>query len=132
MLERSESSILGVIPMSLTPGALTFTPDSYQKDQVGYIGVAKTASVKDDIVLSRTLPKPTAVFSGVLRTRLKFVRTLTLTGALTPTGDVIVEVNCSVPVGASDANLDTVKGIVADAVADTDFAKLLKFGQITY
>lgn len=118
--------------MSLTPGALTFTPDSYQKDQVGYIGVLKTASVKDDIILSRTAPKPTAVFSGVLRTRLKFVRTLTLTNALTPTGDVIVEVNCSVPVGASDANLDTVKGIVADAVTDADFAKLLKFGQVTY
>lgn len=118
--------------MSLTPGTDTFTADSFNKDSVGYIGVLKTASVKDDIVLSRVAPKPTSVFSGVLRTRLKLVRTLTLTGALTPTGDVIVEVNASVPVGASSANLDTVKALLAAMVAEADFATLMKDGKISY
>lgn len=118
--------------MSLTPGALTYPPDSYQKDSVGYIGVLKTASVKDDIVLSRVAPKPTSVFSGVLRTRAKLTRTYALTGALTPTGDVIVEVSASVPVGMSATDVATVKGVVADMVTDGDFLTLVRDGKITY
>lgn len=118
--------------MSLTPGALTYTPDSYQKDSVGYIGALKTASVKDDITLSRVLPKPTSVFSGVLRTRAKLVRTYTLTGALTPTGDVIVELNVSIPVGMSPTDIATVKGVVADIAAEADTLTLVRDGKITY
>lgn len=118
--------------MSLTPGVLTYSPDSYQKDSVGYIGVLKTASVKDDISLSRVLPKPTSVFSGVLRTRCKLVRTYALTGALTPTADIIVEVSASVPVGMSAADVATVKGVIADMVTDGDFLTLVRDGKVTY
>jgi hypothetical protein len=118
--------------MSLTPGALTYTPDSYQKDSVGYSGALRTASVKDDITLSRVLPKPTSVFSGVLRTRMKLTRTYTLTGALTPTGDIIAEINVSVPVGMSSTDVQTVKTLIADMTADADFLTLLRDGKITY
>jgi len=118
--------------MSLTPGALTYTPDSYQKDQVGYVGVLKTASVKDDIVVGRTLPKPVSTFSGVLKTRYKLTRTYALTGALTPTGDIIVEVSASVPVGMSSTDVATVKGVIADMVTEADFLTLIRDGKITY
>jgi hypothetical protein len=118
--------------MSLTPGALTYPADSFQKDSVGYIGVLKTATIKDDITFSRVAPKPTSVFSGVLRTRAKLVRTYTLTGALTPTGDVIVEVSASVPVGMAGADIATVKGVVVDMVTDGDFLTLMRDGKITY
>lgn len=118
--------------MSLTPGALTYAADSYQKDSVGYIGALKTASVKDDLTLSRVLPKPTSVFSGVLRTRFKLVRTYNLTGALTPTGDVIVEGNISVPVGMAAGDVATVKGVLADFCGEADVLTLIRDGKITY
>lgn len=76
--------------MSLSINAKTYTADSFQKDIVGYIGTLKTVTVKDDTVLKRTAPKPTTVFSGVGKTSAKLTRTLTLTGALTPTGDAIL------------------------------------------
>lgn len=118
--------------MALTPGAATFTADSYQKDTVGYVGVLKTNTVKDDIVLRRTSPKPTAVFSGVARSGCKFTRTLTLTGALTPTADIIFDVSVSAPVGASDADLTTVIALFAAMVAEADFATLVKTQKISY
>jgi len=118
--------------MSLSPGAATFSPDSYQKDQVGYTGVLKTNTVKDDIVLRRLDPKPTPLFSGVARRGCKFVRTLTLTGALTPTADIIFDVSVSVPVGAASGDLDTVIALFAAMVAEADFASLVKSGKITY
>lgn len=118
--------------MSLTPGAATFTPDSYQKDTVGYIGVLKSNSVKDDIVLRRVAPKPTAVFSGVARSGLKFVRTMTLTGALTPTADLIFDVSVSVPVGVDPTALSTAVALFAAMMAEADFASLVAGGKITY
>lgn len=92
--------------MSLVFNTKTYNADSYQKDSVGYVGVLKTVSVKDDVVLRRTAPKPTSVFSGVGRTSAKLTRTLTLTGALTPTGDAICEISVSVPVGYASADVD--------------------------
>lgn len=118
--------------MSLTPGAATFTADSYQKDSVAYIGVLKTNSVKDDIILRRTSPKPTPVFSGVARSGFKFVRTLTLTGALTPTADAIFDVNVSLPVGAAPADLATITALFAAMCAEADFATLVSSGKIAY
>lgn len=118
--------------MALTPGAATFNSDSFQKDTVGYIGALKTNTVKDDIVLRRVAPKPTAVFSGVARSGLKFTRTLTLTGALTPTADLIFDVSVSAPAGAAGADLDTAIALFAAMVAETDFATLVKTQKISF
>jgi hypothetical protein len=118
--------------MSLTVNAGTYTADSFQKDQVGYIGAAKTVSVKDDVVLKRTQPKPTAVFSGVGRTSAKLTRTLTLTGSLTPTGDAIVEINVSVPVGYTAANVDTLLDDFGAFLASASFKTHVKGQKISY
>jgi len=118
--------------MPLSPGAATFTADSYQKDSVEYIGVLKTNSVKDNITLRRTAPKPTPVFSGVARSGLKFVRTLTLTGALTPTADAIFDLSVSLPVGAAPADLATIIALFAAMVGEADFATLATSGKIAY
>lgn len=122
----------GFLPMSLTPGAATFTADSYQKDSVGYVGVLKTNSVKDDIALRRVHPKPTATFSGVARSGLKFTRTMTLTGALTPTADLIYDVSVSCPVGVDPTALATATALFAAMAAEADFATLVSGGKITY
>jgi hypothetical protein len=107
--------------MSLTPGALTYTANNFEKERVGYIGPANTASVKDVISLGYTPPKPTAVFSGVSRYSWKWTNTRTLTGSLTPTADAIFEVSVSVPVGETGlaALVDAFQAQVSEADFDT-------------
>lgn len=92
--------------MSLTINAKTFTADRYGQDAVGYYGPAHTLSLADDFQLSRVAPKPTSLFSGVARLAAKLTRTFTLTGALTPSANGIVQINVSVPVGAASADID--------------------------
>jgi|SwirhisoilCB1_FD_contig_31_4511968_length_509_multi_2_in_0_out_0_1 hypothetical protein len=118
--------------MSLTFNTKTYTPDSYQQDAVGYIGAAKTTSVKDDFVLRRTKPKPTSTFSGVGRTSAKLTRTLTLTGALTPSGDAIVEISVSVPVGYTAADVDALLNDAGAYLSGADAKTAVKSQKIAY
>jgi hypothetical protein len=119
--------------MSLTVNAGTYNLDSYvSKDQVAYIGPAKTVSVKDDVKLSRTAPKPTVTFSGVGRTSAKLTRTLTLTGSLTPTGDAICQIDVSVPVGYTAANIDTLLNDMGAFLASATFKTHVKSQQINF
>lgn len=92
--------------MPLTVNAKTYTADSFAAGSVSYNGPAKTSSVKDNILLRRTDPKPTATDSGVAHTLCKLTRTNTLTGAKTPTWDMIVKIEVSVPVGSASADID--------------------------
>lgn len=118
--------------MSLTVNAATYNTDSFAANQIGYIGPAKTVSVKDDVKLSRTAPKPTSTFSGVGRTSAKLTRTLSLTGALTPTGDAIVDIQVSVPVGYTAANIDTLLNDMGAFLASASFKTHVKSQQISY
>lgn len=118
--------------MSLSINAKTYTADSYQQNTVGYIGSAKTVSVKDDVVLKRAGPKPTAVFSGVGRTEAKLTRTLTLTGALSPTGDAILSISVSIPVGAASADVDSMLNDMGAFLAAATFKTHVKSQQITF
>lgn len=118
--------------MSLTINAKTYTPDSYGINAVGYVGPAKTVSLKDDVSLKRTSPKPTSVFSGVGRTQAKLTRTLVLTGALTTSGDAILSIDMSAPVGAASADLDAFCADMGAYVASASFKTLIKNLQITY
>lgn len=106
--------------------AKTYTADSHAKDAVVYVGPDKTVSVKDDLKLARTAPKATTTFSGVGRTEAKITRTATLTNALTPTGDGIMSINSSIPVGASDAFIDALSNDMGAYVASATFKALLK------
>jgi hypothetical protein len=118
--------------MSLTFNTKTYSPDSYQQNAVGYIGAAKTVSVKDDLSLKRTAPKATSVFSGVGRSTAKLTRTLTLTGALTTSGDAIVEINVSVPVGYASADVDALLNDTGALLSGADFKTLVKSQKFTY
>jgi hypothetical protein len=118
--------------MSLSVNSKTYTPDSFQKDIVSYIGTGKTASVKDDVRLARTAPKATAVFSGVGRASAKLTRTLTLTSAITALGDAIVDVQVSVPVGFTGADVDTMCDDIGAFVASASFKTLAKNQKISY
>lgn len=118
--------------MTIIFNTKTYTADSFQKDQVGYIGAAKTVTVKDDFKMLRTAPKPTVTFSGVGRTSVKLTRTLTLTGALTPTGDAILEVNVSVPVGYASADVDALLNDMGALVAGADMKTHVKTQKVSY
>jgi hypothetical protein len=118
--------------MSLTINAKTYTADSFQSNLVGYIGPLKTVSVKDDTRLSRTAPKTTTTFSGVGRTTAKLTRTLTLTGAATLTGDAICEINVSVPVGYTAADVDTLLNDMGSFLASATFKSHVKQQQISF
>lgn len=118
--------------MSLTINAKTFANDSYTQNAVYYIGPAKTASVKDDLRLARTAAKPTSTFSGVARANTKLVRTLTLTGALTPTGEIIANVELSVPIGAASADVDTFCTDLGSWISAANFKLFAKNSQINF
>jgi hypothetical protein len=118
--------------MSLTINAKTYTADSFASNSVGYIGSLKTVSVKDDVRLLRTAPKATAVFSGVGRTSAKLSRTLTLTGALTPQGDGIVEISVSVPVGYASADVDALLNDMGSFLASASFKSHVKSQQVNF
>jgi len=118
--------------MSLTINAKAFAADSYTANAVNYTGPAHTLSLKDDLRLARTAAKPTSVFSGVARTQSKLVRTLTLTGALTPSHDAIMDLAISIPVGAASADIDSLVNDYAAWVAHASFKTLVKNLLTTY
>lgn len=118
--------------MSLTINAKTYTADSFQQNSVGYIGSAKTVSVKDDVQLKRVAPKATSVFSGVGRTQAKLTRTVTLTSALTPSGDAILSIDVSVPVGMTSADIDSMLNDFGAFLASASFKTHVKAQQINY
>lgn len=118
--------------MSLTINAKVYSADKYASDAVGYIGVGHTLSVLDDVQLSRVTPKPTSLFSGVGRTSAKLTRTLTLTGALTPTGNAICQVNVSIPVGAASADIDAILNDMGSFLSSASAKTHVKGQQITF
>lgn len=118
--------------MALTINAKTYSADAYQQNIVGYIGTGKTVSVKDDVRLARTMPKPTATFSGIGRTQAKMTRTLTLTGAKTPSGDAIVSIDVNVPVGYASADVDTLLNDMGAFLASATFKSHVKSQQISF
>lgn len=118
--------------MTLSVNAKTYTADSFQSNLVGYIGPLKTVSIKDDVRLSRTAPKSTATFSGVGRTTAKLTRTLALTGAATLAGDAICEINVSVPVGYTAADVDVLLNDMGAFLAGASFKTHVKSQAISF
>lgn len=118
--------------MPLTINAKTYNADRFNNDSVGYIGSLKTVSVKDDVTLKRTAPKATDTFSGLGRTSAKLVRTLSLTGAKTLTGDAMVEINVNVPVGYAGADVDALLNDMGAYLASASFKTHVKSQQINF
>jgi len=118
--------------MTWTFNSKAFTADGQTANAVQYAGPAQTLSLKDQLRVARTAPKPTSTFSGVGRTQVKLVRTLTLTGALTPTHEGIIDLSMSMPVGFTGADVDAMVNDFAAAVAHANFKTIAKNLLITY
>lgn len=109
-----------------------YTADSFGSNSIGYAGLAKTLSSKDDLVLKRTAPKPTSTFSGVSRTTSKLTRTMVLTGALQPLWDCILEVSAVIPVGAAAADVEAMRDDLAAFIATSEFLESLQSQKISF
>lgn len=118
--------------MSLTANAKVYTADSFATNSVGYTGVNKTTSVKDDVVMARSPARATDTWSGLARGECKFVRTVTLTGAKTPTGDLRIRVLVDNPVGSAAADVDALCADVGAFIASADFKTHAKTGKVNY
>lgn len=118
--------------MSITFNTKTYSGDSFATNSIGYVGAGKTASVKDDLLLSRSAAKPTDTFSGLSRTEAKLTRTLTLTGAKTATGEVKIRVMVDVPVGYNPTDVDTLLNDAGALVSGADFKNHVKQQKINF
>lgn len=118
--------------MPLTFNTKTYTQDSFDINRVGYIGAAKTVSVKDDLVLARQAPKPTPTFSGVGRSDAKLTRTVTLSGALTPSAPAILDIAVSIPVGTAAADVDALLNDMGAFLSSADFKTHVKAQKIAF
>jgi hypothetical protein len=93
------------VTMTITVNTKAYNEDAAtSKNSVPYMGPAQSVSVRDQIILARTPPEPNKTYSGTARASARLVRTLTLTGAVTPTGLGTVETICNFPVGSSLAD----------------------------
>lgn len=99
---------------------ITVNTKAYEKDSslnanaVRYAGPNQTFSKTDAIDLKRTAPKPTKDFAGVARAQLKLSRTLATGAESSAIG--LADVNFSIPVGASDADIDALIADVAGLI----------------
>jgi hypothetical protein len=118
--------------MALTINAKTYNADSFGANAIGYQGANNTTSVKDYVRLLRVPPKPTSTFSGVGKTSAKMTRTHTLTGALTPTWDAILDVSVTVPVGMASADVDTLLNDMGAFLASATFKTHVKTQQTSF
>lgn len=95
------------------------TPDSGR-----HTGPANTFQVKDYLDLKRVAPKPTSTFAGVGRASAKFVKTVTLGDG--SKADIIGEASFSVPVGAADVDVDSVRDDLGDFLISSGGGDLVK------
>lgn len=112
--------------MTQTVNAKTYTADRVSPDNVAYSGPNQTLSLLDSLQLKRVYPKPTSTLSGVARYNAKLTRTVTLTGALTPSGPLIGDMGFSIPVGTAGADVDTLCADLGAYFASADFKAQLK------
>lgn len=118
--------------MSVSVNAKTYSAYAVGPNLVGYSGPAHTSTVKDRLNLGRTEAKPTTTFSGVVRSDSKLTRTLTLTGALTPTADAILEIKTSIPVGAAGADIDAILDDMGAFLASASYKTIVKNSVINF
>jgi len=116
--------------MALTVNTKTYTADKVEANAVVYNGPAHTFSIKDDIQLRRSSAKPSSGYSGTARVAAKLTRTHTLTGALSPTGDSIADLQFNLPVGIADADVDAIVNDLGAFVASAAFKTIVKKLQI--
>lgn len=118
--------------MALVFNSKTYNANSFLGNVVSYLGALHTVSIKDILRMAATAAKASVTFSGVGRTEAKLTRTLALTGALTSTGDAIITISVSVPVGFAGADVDSLLNDTGALVSSASFKEHVKTGKTNF
>jgi hypothetical protein len=114
--------------MPITLNSKSYTNDTTRgPDAVRYLGPVHDTANNDILDVSRTAAKPTATYAGKTRARSKLTRSCT-DGATEPAnlGDIIFDLNVSIPVGCDDTELATLQADFAAHIASAAFTDVLK------
>lgn len=100
---------------------LTYSRFEELTNRSSYISENHEPGARDTLAFYRTLPKPAGTFKGVRKTSVKFTRDFTVADSAGGTVDspAIVEVNFSLPIGLTSAQIVEVRQRVL-ALLDTD------------
>lgn len=105
--------------MTVTVNTKAYAFDSNPTPDAGrHNGPAATYAVKDFLDMRRVAAKPTADFAGMARASAKFVRTLTLADGTK--ADAIAEATFAIPVGAAEADVDSLRDDLGDLLISTN------------
>lgn len=119
--------------MPIVINTKTYTQDAASgPNSIPYNGPLANLSTKDKLELGRTVAKGNSVYSGNARERAKLTRTTTLTGAKTTSGDMIFDVGSSVPIGTSDAAIETACDDLAALIGSVTYKTLVKKQLLSY
>lgn len=111
--------------MALTVNAKSYANDtSRTADSFRYLGPVHDGDSNDTIDLYRTSAKPTTTYAGNTRARVKLTRAVT--DGTVQLGDMLFDVNFSVPVGAASGQVDSVINDLAAWLATTAAKSLVK------
>lgn len=117
--------------MSITVNTKAYVADvSPNANTTVYRGPAATFGVKDQLLLARTAPKPTAVYPGNARSRLKFTRSLEYSTGLF--ADAIIEVSVSLPVGVSSGAVDSLRDDMGDLLIASTADEIIRLHKLTF
>lgn len=99
--------------MTVTVNTKAYAFDTNPTPDTGrHQGPSATFASKDHLDLKRVAPKPNGDFLGVARASAKFVRTVALSQG--GEGEMIAEAHFSIPVGASEAAIDSIRDDLGD------------------
>lgn len=105
--------------MTITVNTKAYAFDTNPTSDAGrHNGPAANLQTKDYLDLRRVHPKPNGDFLGVARASLKFVRTVSL--AQGGTADAIAEASFSIPVGMSEADIDSLRDDLGDLLISSN------------
>lgn len=104
--------------MTITVNTKPYNLDVASGNSARFIGPNHTFQNVDVLVFARTAPKPTKDFAGVSRASVKLTRTVAI-GTDARANISLGGDNHSIPVGASQADIDTALADYAAILADT-------------
>lgn len=117
--------------MSLTFNTKTYSEDtSLGSDGKRYAGPDQSYNSRDHLDLRRTFPKKTATYSGNSRSQAKFTRTGT--DGTETVGDMILNIQGSIPADVAPAEVTAFIADAAAYVATTMYAELVEENKITF
>ncbi|UUW21154.1 MAG: hypothetical protein [Sanya solspi-like virus 4] len=117
--------------MALTINTRSYVQDRVNPDSVSYAGPANTLTIVDTFQMARVYPKPNGTFKGVAKPSAKLTKTLVINSTTGETGNAIVTLSASLPVGVASADVDTLLADIASFCTSADAKSLFKTLDIT-